>query len=76
MRRRDCISLVVGAMVIWPLAARSQQEAMPVIGFLHGTSPEARRAEVAAFHRGLNESSYVEGRDVAVEYRFGENSVA
>jgi putative ABC transport system substrate-binding protein len=45
---------------------------MPVIGFLHGTSPEARRAEVAAFHRGLRESSYVEGRDVAVEYRWAE----
>jgi putative tryptophan/tyrosine transport system substrate-binding protein len=45
---------------------------MPVIGFLHGTSPESRRAEVAAFHRGLSESSYVEGRDVAVEYRWAE----
>jgi putative tryptophan/tyrosine transport system substrate-binding protein len=72
MRRRDFISLLVGATVTWPLAARSQQEAMPVIGFLHGTSPEARRAEVAAFHRGLSESSYVEGRDVAVEYRWAE----
>ncbi|SDJ94889.1 MULTISPECIES: ABC transporter substrate-binding protein [Bradyrhizobium] len=72
MRRRDFISLLVGATVTWPLAARAQQEAMPVIGFLHGTSPEARRAEVAAFHRGLRESSYVEGRDVAVEYRWAE----
>jgi putative ABC transport system substrate-binding protein len=71
MRRRDFISLLVGATVTWPLAARSK-EAMPVIGFLHGTSPEARRAEVAAFHRGLRESSYVEGRDVAVEYRWAE----
>jgi putative ABC transport system substrate-binding protein len=72
MRRRDFNSLLVGATVTWPLAARAQQEAMPVIGFLHGTSPEARRAEVAAFHRGLSESSYVEGRDVAVEYRWAE----
>jgi len=72
MRRRDFISLLVGATVTWPLAARSQQEAMPVIGFLHGTSPESRRAEVAAFHRGLSESSYVEGQDVAVEYRWAE----
>jgi len=72
MRRRDFTSLLVGATVTWPLAARSQQEAMPVIGFLHGTSPESRPAEVAAFHRGLSESSYVEGRDVAVEYRWAE----
>src|SRR6266404_800262 len=72
MRRRNFVSLLVGATVTWPLAARSQQEAMPVIGFLHGTSPETRRAEVAAFHRGLRESSYVEGRDVAVEYRWAE----
>src|ERR1700682_1409378 len=72
MRRRDFISLLVGTTVTWPLAARSQQQAMPVIGFLHGTSPEARRAEVSAFHRGLSESSYVEGRDVAVEYRWAE----
>src|SRR5260370_34469932 len=72
MRRRNFVSLLVGATVTWPLAARSQQEAMPVIGFLHGTSPETRRAEVTAFHRGLRESSYVEGRDVAVEYRWAE----
>ena len=45
---------------------------MPVIGFLHGTSPETRRAEVTAFHRGLSETSYVEGRNVAVEYRWAE----
>ncbi len=72
MRRRNFVSLLVGTTVTWPLAARSQQEAMPVIGFLHGTSPETRRAEVTAFHRGLRESSYVEGRDVAVEYRWAE----
>jgi putative ABC transport system substrate-binding protein len=72
MRRRDFISLLVGATVTWPLAARSQQPAMPVIGFLHGTSPETRRDEVTTFHRGLSESSYVEGRDVAVEYRWAE----
>jgi len=72
MRRRDFIRLLGGAAVAWPLAARSQQQARPVIGFLHGTSAEMRRAEVTAFHRGLSDTSYVEGRNVAVEYRWAE----
>jgi putative ABC transport system substrate-binding protein len=72
MRRRDFISLLGGAAITWPLAARAQQPAPPVIGFLHGTSLEARRAEVTAFHRGLSETSYVDARNVAVEYRWAE----
>ena len=72
MRRRDFISLFGGAAVTWPLAARAQQRAMPVIGFLHGTSLETRRAEVTAFQRGLSETSYVEGQNAAVEYRWAE----
>ena len=72
MRRRDFIRLLGGAAVTWPLAARSQQQAMPVIGFLHGTSAEMRRTEVTAFHRGLSDTSYVEGQNVAVEYRWAE----
>ena len=72
MRRRDFIGLLGGAAVTSSLAARVQQQAMPVIGFLHGTSPETRRAEVIAFHGGLSETNYVEGQNVAVEYRWAE----
>src|ERR1700737_5639596 len=72
MRRRDFISLLGSAAVTWPLVARAQQRAMPVSGFLQGTALETRRAEVTAFHRGLSKTSYVEGRNVAVEYRWAE----
>ena len=72
IRRREFISLLGGTAIVSPLAARAQQPAMPVVGLLHGTSPEARRAEVAEFHRGLSKISYVEGRNVAVEYRWAE----
>jgi putative ABC transport system substrate-binding protein len=72
MRRRHFISLIGGMMVPRPRAAPAQQLPKPVIGFLHGTSLETRRTEVAAFHRGLIETSYVEGRNVTVEYRWAE----
>jgi putative tryptophan/tyrosine transport system substrate-binding protein len=71
MRRREFIAGLGGAAA-WPLTARAQQQAMPVIGFLHGASLESRRDQVAAFHRGLKDTGYVEGRSVAFEYRWAE----
>jgi len=73
IRRREFITLVGGAATAWPLATRAQQQAMPVIGYLSGGSPERQSAMVAAFHRGLNEIGYVEGRQLTIEYRFAED---
>jgi putative tryptophan/tyrosine transport system substrate-binding protein len=72
MRRREFVSPLGGAVVAWPFAVRAQQKAMPVIGFLSSSSPGPSAPFLSTFHQGLSETGYVEGQNLAIEYRWAE----
>jgi hypothetical protein len=72
MRRRDFIKVVAGSSAIWPLVARAQQPAMPVIGFVNVASAKDYTPLLSAFLKGVSEAGYVDGRNVSIEYRWAE----
>ena len=74
MRRREFIA-GLGAAAAWPLAARAQQPVIPVVGFLHRSSPDAYAERLRGFRQGLKESGYAEGENVAILYRWAENQL-
>jgi len=72
MQRREFIVLLSGTAAAWPLAARAQQPAMPMVGFVNPTSPQNYARQLSGFLKGLGETGYVDGRNVAIEYRWAE----
>jgi|SRR6516225_5669242 putative ABC transport system substrate-binding protein len=70
MRRRDFIKVIAGSVAAWPLAGQAQQPAVPVVGYLNlGGSPESDSSRLTGLRRGLNQTGYVEGRNLLIEYR-------
>jgi len=75
VRRRDFIKVIAGSAAAWPLVARAQQAAMPVVGYLSAMSPDEGEPNAAAFRRGLQEAGYVVGQNVAIEYHWAEQQI-
>ena len=75
MRRREFVTLLGSTAAAWPFGVRAQQPTMPVIGFLNPTSPDGFRERLRAFRQGLKDTGYVEGENVAIEYRWAENQI-
>ena len=75
MRRRDFLRVIPGSVAVWPLTVRAQKAAMPVIGFLNSTSLEGMAERLVEFRQGLKENGFVEGENIAIEYRWAENQI-